>query len=114
MSPDDGFVTFRLRDDELVRISGFGCRVDFFARGIEPAELDVFENRVVKQKGILRNQSDLFAKRYLRQSAQIMAVDPHYARGRIVKPKNERKNGALTRAAGPDQGVSFYRARRGD
>ena len=72
---DHRFITVRLGDDEIVRISGPRCRVNFFRRRIEPAELDVFENGVVKQKCFLRNQADLFAQRFLCQRAQIVIVD---------------------------------------
>ena len=39
--------------------------------------------------------------------AQIVAVDPDRAGGRIVKPQDERENGALARAARADERVGF-------
>ena len=103
----DGFVAERLRDDEFVRVSGFGGGVDFLGRGIEPAKLDVLKDRVVKQEGVLRDQSDLRAQRKLGQRPQILAVDPHHAGGRIVKTQNERKDGALARAACAHEGKTL-------
>ena len=76
---DDRFVAVRLRHDEIVREGGPRRRVNFFRRGVEPAELDVFEDGVVKQKCFLRDEADLLAQRFLRQLAQILAIDPDRA-----------------------------------
>src|SRR6266496_4632093 len=58
---NDCFVAMRLRHDKIVGESSVGCFINFFWRGIEPSELDVFENGIVKQKGPLRDESNLFA-----------------------------------------------------
>ena len=84
------FVSLRLRDDELVRVSGLRRCINFLWRRLEPAELDVFENRIVKQKRLLRDEADLFAQRFLGERAKILAVQPHYTTRRIVKAQDQR------------------------
>ena len=59
---DDRVVTLRLSHDEVMRVGGLGGGVDFFLTRIEPAELDVTEDAIVKEKGILRNESYLFTQ----------------------------------------------------
>ena len=66
---DDRLVALRLGHDEVVRVGGLGGGVDFFRGGIEPAELDVFEDGVVKQKRLLRDEADLFAQGILRDAS---------------------------------------------
>ncbi len=61
----------------------------------------------MKQKCLLRDETDLFAERLLRQRAQIVAIDAHAARGRIVEAQDEGENGALARTARADQRVGF-------
>ena len=73
---DDGLVALRLRHDEVVREGGLGGGVDFLLGRVEPAELDVFEDGVVKEEGLLRDEADLFAQRLLRDLAQVAPVDP--------------------------------------
>ena len=62
---DDSLVALRLRHDEVVRVSRPRGGLDFFLRRVEPAELDVFEDGVVKEKGVLGDEPDLFAERAL-------------------------------------------------
>ena len=59
--------------------------VNLFLGRIEPAELNVAENGVVKQKCLLRDETDLFAERLLRERAQILAID------RARCPRSDRK-----------------------
>jgi hypothetical protein len=99
---DERLVALRLRHDEVVRISRLRRGLDFFLRRIEPAKLDVLQNGVVKEKGVLRNEPDVFAKRALRQRTQIVPVDPHDSSRRIVETQDEGKNGALPSSACPD------------
>jgi len=61
----------------------------------------------VKQKRFLRDQADLFPQRSLGKCSQIVAINPHRTGGRIVQAEQERQNGGLARAAGPDQGIRF-------
>ena len=80
---------------------------NFFFRRVEPAELDVSEDRIVKQKRLLRDEPDLFAQRFLRHRAQIAAVDSYSAGSRIVETQDQRKNRALSRAARADERIGF-------
>ncbi len=106
---DDGLVAFRLRHDELVRVSGLGGGINLLRRGIEPAELNVFEDRVVKQERVLRTNPICVAQRLLRQRPQDRGrrsvTTPRLDR----KAQNERKDGALARTARADEGVTLPR-----
>src|SRR2546428_3808917 len=92
-----------------MRVGGARSGIDFVRRRIEPAELNVFENRIVKQKCLLRHEPDLLAHRFLGERAQIAAVDLNRPAGRIVQAQNERKNGAFSSATRTDEGVSLAR-----
>ena len=91
-----------------MRVGGLGGGVDFLRGRVEPAELDVLEDGVVKQKGLLRDEADLFAQRsagvIARRSRPSMSEG---AAGGIVKPQDERKDRALARAARADERVAF-------
>jgi hypothetical protein len=87
--PDHGVVFLRLRQNELMGICRLGGVINLFARGIKPAEKDVLVDGIVKQKRLLCNETELFAQRCLRQSAQVMTIDSHCARCRIVESKNK-------------------------
>ena len=63
--------------DEVMRERRLGGCVDLVRRGVQPAELDVFVNGIVKEKRLLGNEPDLLAERALRQSAQVSAIDPN-------------------------------------
>src|SRR6185295_17453473 len=64
---DERLVAFRLRHDEVVRVGVFCRRVNFLLSRVEAPELDVLQNGVVKQEGILRDEPDLLAERALGQ-----------------------------------------------
>ena len=66
---DDRVVAVGLRQNKFVGESSLRRRVNFFGGGVEPSELDVFENGVVKQKCFLSDQADLLAQRSLSQHA---------------------------------------------
>src|SRR6476620_3540678 len=56
------FVTVWLGDNKIVGIGRSRRFVNFFRRRIEPAELDIAEDCVVKQKRLLRHETHLFAQ----------------------------------------------------
>src|SRR5207249_10752425 len=62
---DYGFVAFWLRHDKVVGVSSLGRFVNFLRRGVQPAEQDIVEDRIVKQKCLLRHEPELFAQRFL-------------------------------------------------
>src|SRR4029079_18187136 len=104
-----GLVAFRLRHDEVMRVGRFCRRVNFLLRRIEAPELDVLQNGVVKQEGILRDEPDLLAERALGQGTQIVSIDPDDSGCWIVETQDERKNGALAGSAGADQRITLTR-----
>src|SRR6266404_5114132 len=59
---DNRVVTVRLRQNEIVRERRLRGDVNFVERRARPAELDVFEDRVVKQKRFLTDETDLLAQ----------------------------------------------------
>src|SRR5437762_6887837 len=67
---DDCLVAFRLRHDEIMSKCGARCFINFLRRGVEPSELDIFENGVVEQKCFLSHETDLLAQGFLRDCAQ--------------------------------------------
>ena len=88
-------------------VRGAGRHVNFFLRGIEPTELNIFEDRIVKQECFLRDESDLVSERVLRQAAQVVTINSDRAGRRIIKAQEKRKNGALSRTARADQRVTL-------
>src|SRR5215468_8124270 len=73
--PNHRVVTLWLSHDELVRVSCLGGFVNLFLCRVQPSELDVVKDRVVKQKRLLSDEPDLIAQRFLRDRTQITAVD---------------------------------------
>ena len=96
-----------------MRVSGPRGRVNFLLRRVKSAEQDIIEDRVVKQKRLLRDQADLLAQGFLCDRAQISAVDLYRSEVGSYKPQDERENRALTGSARPDQGVTFSPVRSG-
>ncbi len=74
----------------------------------------LLQNGIVKQEGFLRDETDLFAQRFLGQAAQILAIDADRARGRIIEPQDEGQNRALARAARADERIGFAGLDRAD
>ena len=62
---DHRLIRVRLCHDEVVRKSSPGGFVHFRFRRVQFSELDVREDRIVKEKCFLRNEADLFAQRTL-------------------------------------------------
>ena len=87
---DGRFVSLRLRDNEVMRVSRLRCGVNFHRRRVEPSELDVFEDRIVKQKRFLGDEADLFVQRFLGEGAKIVAIEAHHAARRIVETQDQR------------------------
>ena len=79
-----GLITLWLCHDEFVRVSGLRGFVDLLLRRIESAEQDVTKDRVVKQKRLLGYEPDVVAQGFLRDRAQVAAVDLYHAGRWIV------------------------------
>src|SRR5262249_55409977 len=73
-----------LSHNELVRVSCLRGSVNLFLSRLQLSELDVVQDRVVKQKRLLSDEPDLVAQRLLGHRAQVMAVDPYRAGSRII------------------------------
>src|SRR6266699_6932440 len=59
-------VTVWLRHNEVVRVGSSCGFVNFFRRSVQPAKLDILEDRVVEQKCLLGDKPHLFAQGFLR------------------------------------------------
>ena len=84
-----------------------GRFVDFFFARIEPPVLDVLENGVVKEKGLLIDDANLGAKRILRDLADFLPIEADCSFVRIVESEDQREKSAFARPALADQGVVF-------
>src|SRR4029079_16198672 len=78
------FVALWLGDDKIGGISRSRRFVNFFRCRIEPTELHVAEDCVVKEERLLRDEPHLFAQRFLGHGAQITTIDFYRSRSRIV------------------------------
>src|SRR5262249_39941360 len=86
---DHGVVLPWERYNEFMCVSGFSSGDHFFLSRIQPAIEDVVANRAAEQNGLLWHYGHLRTQALLRHRAQVMAVDPHAAAGRIVEPRNQ-------------------------
>src|SRR5271155_5246201 len=68
---------------------------------------NVIANRIVKQDGLLRDDSDLLPQRSQRNVAHVAPIDKQSALGNIEKPRNKMDQGALARTAGADDRQDF-------
>src|SRR4030095_14027320 len=78
-------VVLRMRNNKMLCVGGSRCFANLVRRRIQPPELDIAKDRIVKQKRLLSYEPDPFPQRFLR----------------------ERENRALSCAAGADQSVGF-------
>ncbi len=73
-------------------------RHDLRLRSLEPAVTDVVQQAAVEQVRILRNQAQLRVQRFLRQRADVRAVDQYLAGLRIVEAQDQTDESRLPRA----------------
>src|SRR4029453_2111966 len=83
------------------------CFINFFGRGVQASEMDIFEKRIVKQKCLLSDQADLLTQRFLSDGAEVAAIDLYRAGSRIVQTQDQRENRGLARATCSDQSIGF-------
>src|SRR5438874_12999802 len=88
---NDSLVALWLGHNKVVRIGRSRRFVNFFRRRIEPAELDIAEDRIVKQEGLLSDEPNLFAQRFLRHRAQISTIDLYSSGSRIIYAQDQRE-----------------------
>ena len=75
--------------DEIVDMRRSRCLDDLIGRSFRPAIVDVVENGVVEQHGILRHDAEIAAQAALRDRAQILPVDRDTAAADIVEAKQQ-------------------------
>src|SRR6266849_3713103 len=86
------FVALRLGENKVMSEGGARGGVNFFRSSTKTSKLDVTKDCVVKQKCVLSDKTNLFPQRYLRERAQIAAINPYRAGGRIVQAQKQREN----------------------
>ena len=70
-----GVVTLRHLLDELMRVGQLGGAENLGAAGFRLAVRDVVPDRAVEQQSLLQHEADLLAHRFLRETADVAAVD---------------------------------------
>jgi hypothetical protein len=68
---DDGLVALGLGEDEIVRECLAGGVVDLLVGGIEAAVADVLEDGLVEEEGVLADDADVLAQRFLGDRADV-------------------------------------------
>src|SRR5207237_9714411 len=90
-------------EDELVGADRLGRADDFLRRRSWPAEGDVVGDRAREEKAFLRNDSELTAKRVLRDVQQVVSVDRDPAFARVVETGEELRDRRLASAGVADE-----------
>src|SRR5690242_18591700 len=76
-SADHGLIAVRQTRDEIVRQRGFGGGADGLGRHVRAAIRNVVGDRVVEDKGFLRDDADLRAQAGKRYGADVAAIDTY-------------------------------------
>jgi len=100
---DQRVVAFGQRCDELMRGRVAGGLLDFGIGGAGRAIGDVGADRVVEEKGFLRDERACGAQRTQCDVARILPVDEDAAGGRIVETRHEVEDRALAGAGRTDE-----------
>src|SRR5690606_8835841 len=88
--------------DERTDLSHGSRFTDILGAGTGAAILDVVTDGVVEQHGILRHHADGRAQTFLRDIAEVLAIDGDGAAGHIVKAIEQPGRGGLAGARGAD------------
>lgn len=89
------FVTFRQGGDEFIKLGGAGGCHDFFVAGIGTAVLDVVEQGVVEEDGILGDDSDGVSEAALGELADVLPVEGDTATCDVVKAEEQPGQGGF-------------------
>src|SRR5579863_1400607 len=80
-----------------MRVRQFGRTENLGVAGGWFAIRDVLPDRPVEKNGFLQYEADLTSQRSLGEAPDIDAVDFHYPRAGVVKPRNQADDCRLTR-----------------
>src|SRR6185369_13209236 len=100
---DDRIVPFRHLLDELVRVRHLGSPYDLLPRRARFAVGDVAPDRRMEEHRLLQDKADLPAQRMLRVAANVLPIDLHYARGRVVETGQQADHRCLPCTGRADQ-----------
>ena len=88
--------------DEFIRLRASRRGLDFRVGRARPSVGDVFLDRGGEEKGVLEDDGDLGAERFLRDLAQVATIQRDSASGGIVEAWHQAKEGAFARAGATD------------
>ena len=100
-----GFVSLRLRGDEVVQVGDEAGRVQFLLRGILFGIEQVLADAAVEEIAVLRHHADAGAQIGKVKVAHVGPGDFHAAPKHVIQARNQIHDRRLARAAGPDDGV---------
>ena len=99
---DHGGQSFRQHVDK-VAASRYGRPQYLIIGRVRPAITDIFENRPLEQRNVLRHHRDRLAQALLRDFCDVLAIDHDAALLDVIKPLQQHKNGGLAAAGLSDQ-----------
>ena len=102
-------VTLGLADDEIMRIREPRGALDLLGARLRPPISDVFRQRAVKQRRLLRHHGDVPAQAFLRHRGHVLAIDADAAALHIVQPLDQPHRGRFSRAGWAHQPHPFAR-----
>src|SRR6185436_6488432 len=89
--------------NEIIAVRDARRGPDLLLAGVGPGETDVFRDGAVEQEVVLENYAQVPAVVSQADRAQVPAVHQDPPRERLVEGHHQADQGALARAAGPDQ-----------
>ena len=101
--PDNGVVPVWERIDPVVDVCGSRGGLDLSLGGVGPGVQQIAPQAGVEQVALLRHVPDHAGEGVQLDVADVHAVDLHCAFGRIVQPRNQVRDGGLTRTARTDE-----------
>ena len=100
--PHLGRVALGQLPDEPVRLGHPRSALDLVVGGVGTTVGDVRADRVGEQKAVLEGHADLASQRVQRDRAEVVAVDGHPSRVRVVEARQHGRDGGFAAAAGAD------------
>src|SRR5262249_50953027 len=106
---DEAAVSLRHLLNKLIRLRPERRLNNLFLGRIGSAVGDVLANSGGEKKGVLEDNCDLSAQRFLRSLADIATIEHHIARSRIVKPRHQTEQCAFASAGAAHESDNLVR-----
>ena len=97
-----GFVALGREADEIVDLREPRRLLDLRVARLPAAVADVVADRVVEQDGVLRHDADRGAQRFLRDVADVLAVDQNAPAADLVEAEQQARDGRFAGTGGTD------------